>query len=899
MEQSNHSPSDNQRNHSLDGWLRFLQRFCPSDLYESIEGDLLEQFELDVQAVGLKKAKRRFISQVVKFLRPGILLRNRVTINLMNTIMIGNYFKVASRNIQKRKFYSFINAFGLSIGLAFCMLISLYIQDEKEFDQFHANKSDIYRIEEKSFDTWKHDSPDPYRKSAWIQTGLAPTLKEELPEVQYATRYNRGDRGIFRYDDKVFTEELTYVDADFFKMFSFTLKQGTADRIFMDKSEIVLTPAIVKKYFGDEDPIGKTIRIDNEGEKSYTVTGVIEPPPANSSLHFEILLPQENRIYYDRNLTNWGNFNTPTFVQLVPNADLTTFKTNLDKVVEKHMSKRLEEWRKEATVPIPAEAKMLEYTFTQLPEVHLKKEISWEKVSDPQYSWILGGIAVLIMLIACINYISLSLTTSASRRIEVGVRKVVGAQRNQLVYQFSFESLILAFASMIIGFGLVVLFLPTFNEYTSKGIELTASKALELISIGFLLTTMVGLLAGSYPSLFLSRFMPAQALKGGFTSRLQAGFTKPLVVLQFALSAFLIISSVMMYRQMRFITTKDLGYTKDQVLVIPTQTGWNAEADKVVAQFRTRALADPAILSVAGVSSSFNQGYSRYGFKIKDEQKSAYVFAADPYYIPTLDLEILQGRNFDAAIAADSNTVIVNESLVRDMKWTDPLNEYYNWREDTVGQGARVIAVVKDYHFLSLEENFEPMFLSMDKTNVGYLTTMLVRLSSKDITGGLEKVKSMWKELYPDKPFDYSFMDEDVAKQYQSYQRWMSIMGLATGFAILISCLGLFGLAGINALNRTKEIGIRKVMGADLPAIFILLNRQFILLAAVAFSLAAPLSWWFITTWYLKDFTFKVPVTWQLFAMSLGAGLLIALLTVSYHAIKAALINPAETLKYE
>jgi len=886
-------------NHSLDGWLRFLERFCPSDLYEGIEGDLREQFELDVQEVGLIKAKRRFIWHVVKFLRPGILLRNRVTINLMNTLMIGNYFKVATRNIQKRKFYSFINAFGLSIGLAFCMLISLYIQDEKEFDQFHTNKNEIYRIEEKSFDTWKHDSPDPYRKSAWIQTGLAPTLKEELPEVQYATRYNRGNRGIFRYEEKVFTEELTYVDADFFKMFSFNLVQGNPDRIFMDKSEIVLTPAIVKKYFGNDDPIGKTIRIDNEGEKSYTVTGVIESAPANSSIRFEILLPQENRNYYERNLTNWGNFNTPTFVQLVPNADLTTFKTNLDKVVDKHMSKRLEEWRKEATVPIPAEAKMLEYTFTQLPEVHLKKEISWEKVSDPQYSWILGGIAVLIMLIACINYISLSLTTSASRRIEVGVRKVVGAQRNQLVYQFSFESLILAFVSMVIGFGLVVLFLPTFNEYTSKGIVLSASKALQLVSIGFLLTTIVGLLAGSYPSVFLSRFMPAQVLKGGFTSRLQSGFTKPLVVLQFALSAFLIISSVMMYRQMRFITTKDLGYTKDQVLVIPTQTGWNEAANKVVEQFRTRSLADPTILSVAGVSSSFNQGYSRYGFKIKDEQKSAYVYAADPYYIPTLDLEILQGRNFDAAIAADSNTVIVNESLVRDMKWTDPLNEYYNWREDTVGQGARVIAVVKDYHFLSLEQNFEPMFLSMDKKNVGYLTTMLVRLSSKDITGGLEKVKSMWKDLYPDKPFDYSFLDDDVAKQYQSYQRWMSIMGLATGFAILISCLGLFGLAGINALNRTKEIGIRKVMGADLPAIFILLNRQFILLAAVAFSLAAPLSWWFITTWYLKDFTFKVPVTWQLFAMSLGAGLLIALLTVSYHAIKAALINPAETLKYE
>lgn len=879
--------------------LRFLQQFCPPKLYEGIEGDLLEQFDADVQTLGVKRAKRRFVWQVMKFLRPGILLRNRFTLNLINTIMIGNYFKVASRNIQKRKFYSFINAFGLSIGLAFCMLITLYIQDEKEFDQFQANRNHIYRIEEKSYDTWQHDSPDPYRVSAWIQTGLMPVLKSELPEVQYATRYNSDSRGIIRYDDKVFTESITYVDADFFKMFSFPLIKGNADRIFLDKSEVVLTPAIVKKYFGDEDPIGKTIRIDNEGEKSYTVSGVIEPAPANSSLHYAILLPQENRPYYERNLSNWGNFNTPTFVQLVSDGNLVTFKSNLDKIIQKYMGDKLEKWRKESVVPIPSDVKMLEYVFTVLPAWHLKKEISWEKVSDPQYSLILGGVALLIMLIACINYISLSLTTSASRRIEVGVRKVVGAHRNQLIYQFSFESLILAFVSMIIGLGLVFLFLPSFNEFTDKGIQLTAPKIVQLVSVGFVLTAVVGLLAGSYPSLYLSRFKPAYVLKGGFTSRLQAGFTKPLVVLQFALSAFLIISSLMMYRQMSFITTKDLGYNKEQVLVIPTQTGWNAEANKVVEQFRTRALADPSIISVSGTSSSFNQGYSRYGFKIKDEQKSAYVYAADPFYIPTLDIKIVQGRNFDAAIAADSNAVIVNEALVKDMKWADPLNEYYNWREDTVGVGAKVIGVVKDYHFLSLEQNFEPMFLSMDSKNVGHLTTMLVRLGSNDLTGGLEKVKSIWKELYPDKPFDYSFLDEDIARQYKSYQRWMSIMALATGFAILISCLGLFGLAGINAVNRTKEIGIRKVMGADLKTIFILLNKQFVWLALVAFCIASPLSWWFITKWYLKDFSFKVALTWELFAVSMGAGLLLALATVSYHAIKAALINPAETLKYE
>jgi len=452
---------------------------------------------------------------------------------------------------------------------------------------------------------------------------------------------------------------------------------------------------------------------------------------------------------------------------------------------------------------------------------------------------------------------------------------------------------------MFIGIVMVVLFLPAFNQFTEKGIELHVNEGLSLLGIATGITLIVGVLAGSYPALFLSGFRPTQVLKGRFTSKLQAGFTKPLVVIQFALSAFLIISSVIMYRQMKFITTKDLGYNKEQVLVIPTQTGWNPEADKAVNRFRTHTQNDRHIVSVAGTTSSFNQGYSRYGYKIKDEQHTAFVFGIDPEYLPTLDMKVIQGRNFDPGIASDSTAVIVNESLIKDMKWTDPLNEHLNWREDSTGPGSRVIGVVKNYNFLSLEQNIEPMFLSIDRKNIGHTTTMLVRLTPGELAASLDKVKKSWFELFPDRPFDYTFLDEDVARQYARYERWMSIMGLSTGFAILISCLGLFGLAGINAINRTKEIGIRKVMGADLGNIFVLLNKQFVWLSVIAFAIAAPASWYIMVNTWLVDFKFKITVGWELFALSMLCGLVVSLATVSYHAIKAALINPAETLKYE
>jgi putative ABC transport system permease protein len=809
--------------------------------------------------------------------------------------MIRNYFTIALRNITKHKLYSFINAFGLSIAIAFCLLIYLYIQDERSFDQFNERKAQLFMITERSFnkDLFEKGNANPYAQSAYLPAKLAEVIQEEMPEVEHVTRFNNG-KGIMRVGTTVFKQNVTYIDSGFFKMFSFSLKSGNVRKIFRSSNDAVLTEAVAKKYFGNDNPLGKTFTFDTEGELTFVVAGIIETPPANSSIEFEMLLPIENRPYFKRNRESWGSFGYPTFIQLRDKTSLTAFKPNFEKLTEKYLGERFKKRRERQH--IPAEFSVGDFRLVNLSDVHLNTEVSWPHSSDPKYSLILGGIALLILVIACINYISLALTTSASRRVEVGIRKVVGAAKRQLVYQFAVESIALSLIAMIAGVLFAIIALPVFNSFTNKGIEITLTSFTQLILVSLLLSVFVGALAGSYPSLFLSRFLPATVLKGRFTSRVSAGFTKPLVVIQFALSAFLIISSVIMYQQMIYITAKDLGYNQQQILVIPTHAGWNIEADNLVDNLRNKLSSIPEVKLVSGTNASFNQGWSRYGYQINGELKTAFVYRVDSEYIKLLDIKVLEGRNFDNR-ASDSTAIIVNEALVKDMGWKNPLGEHLNWREDSASIGSEVIGVVKDYHFLSLEQEIEPLFLSINK-QLGYMTTAMVKITPDNIPATIDKIKKSWNEINPDKPFEYTFVDEDVTRQYERYKQWMNITGLSTLMAILIASLGLFGLAGINAVNRTKEIGIRKVMGAELVNIFILLNRQYVYFSIIAFVVAGPISYFVMNKW-LSDFKFHIAISWQIFVVSSIAGLLIAIVTVSYHAFRASRINPAETLKHE
>lgn len=877
--------------------LRFLRWFCPEQLLESVEGDLLEQFYSDMAEYGLRSAKRKYLLNVFRFFRPGIVLRNKFSGPLINTIMITNHAKVAVRNITKRKFHSFINAFGLSIAIAFCVLIYLFIQDEQSFDQIHEHRHRILMMAGKAFDKslFENGEKEPYTYYAGVPARLAEVMADELPEVSHVTRFS-SNYEIMQHGDKIFMQETWYADSGFFQMFSFKILEGSINKIFRTANEAVITPEVALKYFGTTDAIGKIFSLGSPNPTMYVVRAIIERPGPNSSLDFQVLLPIANRPTFERARGNWGNFSWPTFVMLHDKASMSSFGSNLAKLTTKYMADTHKEIRERHDLPDDLMVGAFEYT--PLTNLHMNTRIRWTRSSDPLYTYILASVGLLILIIASINYVSLALTTSASRRVEVGIRKVVGAARSQIVYQFGLESIFLSMISMAFGIGLLILFLPSFNEFTGKDIKLDAFNTLKIAGFSFVVSIFIGILAGLYPAVFLSGFRPVQVLKGRFTSRLQAGFTKPLVVLQFALSSFLIISAVIMYRQMKFVTTKDLGYSEDQILIIPTHAGWSKESDRAVERFRNKLDGVPGIVGIAGTSGSFSRRRVWFTYMVQGEVKTSYVYRVDPYYIDLLSIRLTEGRNFDQGIVSDSNAVIVNEALVKDMGWKDPLDEYLNWKNDSIGPGSKVIGVVKDYHFLSLENEIAPMLLSMDEKTAGYLLTMMIKIEKADAPQTLARVRQVWDELNPDKPFEYSFLDEDVARQYDRYYRWMKISALSTAFAILIAALGLFGLAGVNAINKTKEIGIRKVLGATLGNIFLLLNKQYVWMALGAFAIAAPFSWYFMNQW-IQAFKFRIEIGWELFAISMVSGLALVIITVGYHGIKAASVNPAETLKHE
>lgn len=792
--------------------------------------------------------------------------------------MIRNYFKTAFRNLWRNKGFSLINIVGLSVGLACCMLIFLYTMDEVSYDRFNVNAANIYHL------AVDDQSPNG-QVHKFSSTGdmPGPNFKRQLPEIQDFVRIQGGNYTIKR-GSEVFDQEALYVDSNFFSVFTFPMVYGKPQNALNDPHSIVLSEEIAEKYFGKGNPVGKTLdlKVDDKFQP-FKVTGVTRKSPQNSSIKIKMLLPKKaNQID-----NQWMNFFENTFFVIKPGTDIKQLDAKINKVFLTDAASQIKE-----NADKFGDKNKRTFSLQPLLEMHTSTDYPADNglsdQSNPMYSYILSGIALFILAIACINFVNLTVARSLKRAKEIGIRKVVGGQRKQLIMQFLGESFILSFIAFVLSIVLVQLALPIFNTLANKALAFSYLLSFKLVAgcIGIFLLT--GLLAGFYPALVLSGFNPVQTLYNRTQYAGKNYLSKGLVILQFTLATFLIISTITIYSQFSYLMNFDLGYNDKNVVSI---NAWNLDKNKL-SLFKTELLKDPSILGITA-----DQG-GRWGTMAHingNQQQMFDMKHVDEDYLPLFQVPMVKGRNFSKAMVSDSaNAVLVNEEFVKQAGWKKPIGEmvdfFYNKKKYTV------IGVVKDYHFLSLTEKMSPILYTM-KPDYPW-GNIFVKISDKNKSESLNRIQKEFKALFPFIPYQYKFKDAEVAEQYDKEAKWKQIVSFGAVLTIFISCIGLFGLASLSAERRKKEIGIRKVLGASVEGIVRKLSTDFAKLVVIAAVIAVPVAWWAMHKW-LENYPYRININVWIFALAGVSVLLIALVTVSYQAIKAAIANPVNSLRTE
>lgn len=794
--------------------------------------------------------------------------------------MIRNYFKIAVRHLQKSKLYAFVNIIGLAIGICSCLLIGLYIWHELSYDRFHKNGDRLVRI------TWKYNFGDAETKTATTGTKVGPEFTRRFPEVQSYSRTMKFPR-VLKFEDKMFEEKnFFYADSAFFSMFSFRLLKGDPRTVLGAPDKLVLTESSAKKYFGTADPIGKTVKV---GPKDFEVTGITEDAPENSQIKFDMIgsFTSLNAAKTEK----WTEANYITYLLVNKKESISGLQRKVDNYMDQVLKTEFK---------LPAN-QFSKYQLEPLTSVHLYSDIDgFEPNNNINYIYILGAVAFLILLIACVNYTNLSTAQSAGRSAEIGMRKVMGAGKKQVFYQFITESFVLTIVSVIVAIIAAVILLPYFNEISGKSLQ--TSLLFQPLTLGVLLILclLVALSAGFYPALILAGSKVIHVLKSGFSFTGSGSLRKSLIVLQFVISIFLITATIIILQQLAFIKTKDLGYNKDQVIVLPVDWQMSPKYDEI----RNALSSSTGVISVGGAYEDPTDIGWGDGISTRDGSKqiSVNAFPVDENLIKTLQLKIIAGSDYtqtDLLQLDTSNgganmryTYMLNESAARAMGWTP---------EEAVGKTivknveGEVKAVVKDFHFRSMHEEIKPLLIFLDKRMVG---SWFVKISGENIEGTLRSLEKSWKERVTHRPFEYHFLDDDYARLYKTEQRTANVFTSFSTLAILLACLGLFALTAYTMVRRTKEIGIRKVLGATIPDILSLVSKDFLKLILIALVIASPVAWYAINKW-LQDFAYKVDVEWWVFALAGLATLLIAFMTISLQAIKTAMTNPVKNLRTE
>ncbi|HRH48720.1 MAG TPA: ABC transporter permease [Panacibacter sp.] len=810
--------------------------------------------------------------------------------------MFKNYFKIAARQLAKQKMYSAVKIGGFALSIAACLLIALYIKDELSYDRSWANADRIYRI------TGEYDNNGKIETGVAWPAPMAKALREDYPEVEKAGRfmdaplfYCAGSNQVRTTDQQQNTYEagFSYADQDMLDILQVPMVYGDRAHALSEPNTIVISKSKADKYFPNQNPVGKTIILNDDNNRIYKIGGVMEDFPATSHIHYSFLLTMTGYQLWDGEQTQWSASNYPVYVLLKPGTDVAKFQTKLKGILTKYYLPMMKQSGDKDADNFAEKAKLIAQPISS---VHLYSADINDGLQkgDIKFVWLFGGIAIFILVIACINFINLSTAKSANRAKEVGLRKVVGSHRSGLVQQFLTESLLFSVLSFVLGMILAILLLPYFNTLCAKSIAIPWTEWWLLPSM-ILASVIIGVVAGLYPSFYLSAFKPidvlkGQASRGSKNSLLRNG----LVIFQFTTSIILIIGTLVIYNQTQYMLNKKIGFDKDQVLLIQ---GTNTLGDKTEA-FKNELLKSAQIKSVSvsdylPVTGTKRDGNTFYkeGKTKEDQGVGSQKWRVDYDYMQTFGMHVIEGRNFSKDMASDSSATIINKTMAAKMGLKNPIGQRIvnGWETWTV------IGVMEDFNFESMKQDVEPLCLVLGGKSSSIIS---VKVNTADVKTVIGNISTAWKSFSPNQPIRYTFLDESFANMYADVQRTGTIFTSFAVLAIIIACLGLFALSAFMAEQRNKEIGIRKVLGASVSGITAMLSKDFIKLVILSIVIATPIAWWAMTKW-LQDFAYRISMSWWMIAAAALSAIVIALVTISFQSIKAALMNPVKALRSE
>ncbi|WP_224998674.1 ABC transporter permease [Cesiribacter sp. SM1] len=796
-----------------------------------------------------------------------------------------NYLKIALRNTKRHKGYTFLNVAGLAIGIAACLFIAFFIKNELSYDNYHQDVERLYRV--------AIDIKASADNRVFAQTSgtLAPALKKDFSEVEAAARLWKQDNKLVKYgEEKAFYENNFYLtDPEIFDVFTIPLIRGNAQTALNRPATLLIAEETARKYFGEEDPIGKTLRIN---ERDYEVSGVMKSLPERSHLKLNLVTSFatiEQEEWYEDAVENWFATMFYTYIKVKEHVEISAFEKKVASIANAYEGERLKEF-----------GYTFRYFLQPVQDIHLYSNLRYEAEApgNPINIYIFTVVAMLILLIASLNYVNLTTAQSAKRAKEVGVRKVLGAAKSSLFVQFLFETIILTAVALVLALLIVFVSRPLFETISGQAISLQ-----QIFTPGFVasmlgLTLVVGVVAAVYPALFLASYKPVRVLKGSLSKGSGgASLRKVLVVCQFSISLMLIVGTIIVYRQLNFMKNQQLGFEKEQVLVLPVRGASIADNNE---QIKNEFQSHSSIISVASSASIPGEEMDNFSTSLMgvadDKSQSMFYLFVDADFLKTYGIEMVAGRPFNEEIRSDAESgFLINEKAVAAFGWANPEEAIGQKLSAGFGRDGEIIGVYKDFHYRSLQASIEPLVMAINPNRFSYIS---LHLKTNDMASTMAFVEQKWKELFPQMPYEYAFLDEEFNKQYAADEKMGQTFLVFTSIAIFIACLGLFGLATFIAQQRTKEIGVRKVLGASVSSIVALLSKDFVKLILVSFVIATPLSYLLISKW-LENFAMRISIGWPTFAVAGITILLIALLTVSFQSLKAALANPVRNLRSE